>query len=64
MEDYHKEMKIAIKRANIKEDLDATMARFLSGLNRKIVNLVELQHYVEVEGMVHMVMKMEKQLKH
>ena len=28
------------------------MARFLAGLNREIQNLVELQHYVELEDMV------------
>jgi hypothetical protein len=49
-------------RANVEEDQEATMARFLSGLNRDIANVVELQHYVEVEGMVHMAMKVEMQL--
>ena len=27
------------------EDREATMARFLNGLNRDIVNVVELQHF-------------------
>jgi hypothetical protein len=39
------------------------MARFLNGLNRDIANVVELQHYVELEDMVHMAMKVEQQLK-
>jgi hypothetical protein len=60
VEDYHKEMEVAMIRANVKE---ATMARFLSGLNRDLANVVELQHYVEVEDMVHMAMKVERQLK-
>jgi len=30
------------------------MARFLNGLNRDITNVVDLQHYVELEDMVHM----------
>jgi hypothetical protein len=50
-------------RAIVLEDREATMARFLSGLNRYIANVVELQHYVEVEDMVHMAMKVERQLK-
>ena len=50
-------------RANVYEDREATMARFLQGLNRDIANIVELQHYVEVEEMVHMAMKVERQLK-
>ena len=39
------------------------MARFLNGLNRDIANVVELQHYVELEDMVHMAIKVEQQLK-
>ena len=39
------------------------MARFLVGLNREISNLVKLLHYVELEDMVHMAIKIENQLK-
>ena len=53
MDDYHKEMEIAMIRANVEEDREATMARFLNGLNRDITNMVEL------EGMVHMAIKVE-----
>jgi hypothetical protein len=60
--DYHKEMEVAMIRANVEEDRAATMARFLSGLNRDIANVVELHHYVEVENMVHIAMKVERQL--
>ena len=38
------------------------MAKFLNGLNWDIVNVVELQHYVELEDMVHMTIKVERQL--
>ena len=44
MEDYYKGMEIAMIRENVEEDREATMARFLVGLNQKIVNSVELQH--------------------
>ena len=63
VEDYYKEMEVAMIRANIEEDRETTMARFLQGLNSEIANVVELQHYVEVEDMVHMAIKIEKQLK-
>ena len=63
MEEYYKEMEVAMARVNIEEDREATMARFLAGLNREIQNLVELQHYVELEDMVHMAIKIENQLK-
>ena len=46
-------------RANVEEDREATMARFLSGLNRNIQNVVELQQYVELDDMVHMAIKIE-----
>ncbi|KAH9792623.1 hypothetical protein KPL71_004200 [Citrus sinensis] len=57
VEDYHKEMEIIMIRANIEEEREATMARFLHGLNQDIANVVDLQHYVELEDMVHMAMK-------
>ena len=63
MEDYYKEMEVAMIRANMEEDRETTMAWFLQGLNSEIANVVELQHYVEVEDMVHMAIKIEKQLK-
>jgi hypothetical protein len=50
-------MKIAMIHANAIEDMEATMTRFLNGLNRDIVNVVELQKCVELEDMVHMTMK-------
>ena len=63
MDDYHKEMEIAMIQANVEEDREATMARFFNGLNQDIANVVELQYYVELEDMVHMAIKVERQLK-
>jgi hypothetical protein len=59
MDDYYKKMEIALIRANVEEDREATKARFLNGLNRDIINVVELQHYVVLEDMVHMAIKVE-----
>ena len=59
MDDYYKEMEIALIQANVEKDREATIARFLNGLNRDIANVVELQHYVELEDMVHMAIKVE-----
>ena len=47
-------------RTNVEEDREATMARLLSGLNSEIAGVVELQHYMELEDMVHMAI-MERQ---
>ena len=56
MDDDHKKMEIAMIRANVKEDREAIMARFLNGLNRDI-------SYMELEDMVHTTIKVEQQLK-
>jgi len=50
-------------QANVVEDREATMNRFLNGLNQDIANVVELQHYVKLEDMVHMATKMERELR-
>ena len=63
VDDYYKEMEVAMIRANIEEDREATMARFLHGLNREIADVVEMQHYVELTDMVHQAIKVEQQLK-
>ena len=60
MDEYYKEMEIAMIWANVEEDRETTMVRFLNGLNRDIDNVVELQHYVELEDMVHMAIKVER----
>ena len=44
-------MKIAMIRANLIKDNEATMTRFFNGMNRDIVNIIELQHYMELEDM-------------
>ena len=62
VEEYYKEMEVAMARGNIEEHREATMARFLAGLNLEIQNVVELQHYVELEEMVHMAIKIENQV--
>lgn len=63
VEEYHKEMEMLMIKANIEEDPEVTMSRFLGGLNREIADVVELQHYVEMEELVNLAMKVERQLK-
>ncbi|KAL4291601.1 hypothetical protein GQ457_14G015160 [Hibiscus cannabinus] len=63
VEDYFKEMELAMIRANIEEDQETTIARFVSGLNPEIADTVELQYYVDLEEVVHLAIKVEKQLK-
>ena len=63
LDEYHKEMEMTMIWANVVEDREATIAKFLNGLNRDIANVVELQHYVELEDIVHMTTKVERQLR-
>jgi hypothetical protein len=63
VDEYYKEIEVAMIRANVEEDREATMARFLHGLNREIADVVELQHYVELTDMVHQAIKVEEQFK-
>jgi len=53
-------MKIAMIRANVSEDREAIKGRFLNGLNRDIVNMVELQYYLKIEYRVHVAIKVKK----
>ncbi|RDX76647.1 hypothetical protein CR513_43341, partial [Mucuna pruriens] len=56
-------MEIAMTRANVKEDREATMARFIGGLKKEIADVVELQHYMEIEDLLHKSIQVERQLK-
>ena len=58
VEDYYKEMEMLMMRLSMNEDREATMARFLGGLNREIANQLELQQYVELEEMLHVAIKL------
>ncbi|RDY00744.1 hypothetical protein CR513_16036, partial [Mucuna pruriens] len=42
VEDYYKEMEITMIRANVKEDHEETMSRFIRGLKKEIPDVVEL----------------------
>ena len=53
MEEYYKEMEMALVRVNIEEEIEDTMAHFLSGLNPDIRDVVELHEYVELDDLLH-----------
>ena len=63
VEGYFKETEMALIRANVEEEEEATTARFLHGLNREISDVVELQTYVELQDLVNQSIKVEQQLK-
>ena len=59
VDEYYKEMEISLISAQIEESSEATMARFLHGLNRKIQDIVELHHYAFLEDLIHQAIKVE-----
>jgi len=63
VDEYHKEMEITMIQAIVVEDMETTMARFLKGLNHEVTNVVELQHYIELEDIMHIAMKVERKIK-
>ena len=60
VEEYYKEMEMALVKANIEEESKDTMARFLNGLNPKIRD-VELQEYVALDDLLHRALRVEQQ---
>lgn len=48
---------------DVVEDREAIMARFFSGLHRDISNIVELQHYVDLDEIRQKAIKVEKLFK-
>ncbi|KAK7338257.1 hypothetical protein VNO77_18861 [Canavalia gladiata] len=63
VEDYYKEMETAMIRANVEEDREITMIRFIRGLKREIADVVEQQHYMEMDELLHKAIQVERQLK-
>ncbi|XP_022566331.1 uncharacterized protein LOC111210311 [Brassica napus] len=63
VEDYHQEMETLMIKADVDEPFDATMARFLTGLNRDIEDRMELQDYDNMEHMLHKAILIEQQVK-
>ena len=62
VEEYYKEMEIAMIRANVKEDDEQTMARFLNGLNHPIKKIADFQPYSNLLELVYQATKAERQV--
>ena len=62
VEDYYKEMEMIMTRIDLDEREETTMACFLAGLNKEIADRVDLQPYEGIEEMIHLAVKIEKQL--
>ena len=63
VDDYYKEMETLMEKADIDEDEETTMARFLEGMNKELAQMVDLQDYKEIDQMLHKARKLESRLK-
>ena len=63
VEDYYKKMEMAMMRAEVQQDLEATMSRLLKCLRPEIVEIVELQYYLDMNELLDKAMKVERCLK-
>jgi hypothetical protein len=61
MKDYNKKNNGSYDSVKYRKKMDKVIAiiRFLNGLNQEITNVMELQHYIELEDMIHMAMNAE-----
>ena len=62
VEEYYKEMETTMIRANVIQDDEQTMARFLNGLNHPIKKIAEFQPYSNLIELVHQATKAERQV--
>ncbi|XP_048608726.1 uncharacterized protein LOC125584385 [Brassica napus] len=63
VEDYHQEMETLMLKADLEEEVEATMARFQGGLNRDIQDRLELQEYEDMDELLHKAILIEQQNK-
>jgi hypothetical protein len=63
VKEYQKDLEVAMIRGNVVEEEEVIMSMFLNGLNRDITNVVELQPYMDLNELMHLTIKMEKQIK-
>lgn len=47
-------MEIILIRVNVVEDRETKMARFMRGLNREIVDMLELHYYMNIKDLVEL----------
>src|SRR3954468_20118833 len=62
VEEYYKEMELAMIRANVKKSEEQAMARFLNGLNYQVKKITNFQPYKTVQELVHQATKEERQV--
>ncbi|KAH6824271.1 hypothetical protein C2S53_008000 [Perilla frutescens var. hirtella] len=63
IEEYHKELETVLNRVGKRESLNATIIRYIEGMNPDITYEVELRDFTSVDDMVHYASIVERQLR-
>ena len=59
VEEYYMEMEMFMLKIDVKEDSEVITAKFFNGLNRDIIDKVELRHYIDLDEMYQIAIKIE-----
>jgi len=62
VDDYFKELETTLTKIDMHESEESKMVRFVSGLRRDILDVVELYEYSSLEKLVHLAIKVESQI--
>jgi hypothetical protein len=62
VEEYYQELQIGILHCNLEEREDAAMARFFTGLNREIQDILEYKDYANITHLFHFACKAEREV--
>lgn len=62
MKDYYQELKISMLHCGLVENEEASMARFLGGLNREIQDILDYKDYNSITRLFLLACKAEREL--
>jgi hypothetical protein len=62
VEEYYQELQIGILRCNLEEREDATMSRFVTGLNHEIQDIFDYKDYTNITHLCHLACKVEREM--
>jgi hypothetical protein len=62
VEEYYQELQMGMLRCGLEENEDGSMARFMGGLNREILDILAYKEYNYVNHLFHLACKAERKV--
>ena len=62
VEEYTREFELLVMKCELKDDEEQRMVRYIGGLNTEIANRVQLQQYEDLDDVIRLSLRIEKQL--